>query len=324
MRFWLSVVAAFAVAFAVVIGDFFVARFVGVSIAEIPAFFSTNEDPFSLLCFLLAWGSVAFGALAILTGFLAFIADDDEGGRRLPHRGFPKALPLAFVITSIMVFWLALRCPDADVIEKASPAAVAAPFVQKEETPEPEAPPQAIVKAEPAPPPAPMVMMKESAFIWPYKDPLIRGADIVWMNGAPSISFDNEAGLLCGMKWVAVTGSSSEEGPPERNAIRARMRAQIAANALRDWLAARPECGPTQIFAVSLGQHQKSGAADADGAATGYQRQMLIISKPRSASNEKADGVLELRQMLDNPAERAALYGARRFPSAPQILTPES
>ncbi|MEZ5920826.1 MAG: hypothetical protein R3C60_05685 [Parvularculaceae bacterium] len=324
MRFWLSVAAAFLVAFVVVIGDFFVARFVGVSVAEFPAFLSTDKDPFSLLCFLLAWGSVAFGVFAILTGFLAFIADDDEVDRRLPHRGFPKALPLAFVITSVMLFWLALRCPAADSIETASAVAPAAPIIEPEESPKPEAPQLASIEAAPAPPPAPAVMMNESSFIWPFKDPLIHGADIAWMNGAPSISFDNEAGLLCGMRWVAVTGSSSEEGPPERNAIRARMRALFAANALRDWLAAHPECGATQIFAVTLGQHQKSGGADPDGTATGYQRQMLIISKPRSASDEKADGLLELRQILENPVERAALYGSRRFPSAPQILTTDS
>ena len=128
---------------------------------------------------------------------------------------------------------------------------------------------------------------------------------------------------LCGKAWVAVTGSSSQEGPEDRNRKRAAMRAAAAQSAAHGWIENHPECGRTIVLGVDLGQHAPSVGESDDGAASAYQRQTLIVSRARADAGDAitASGAAsELRAFLDDPASRAALYGGRVFPSEPIIL----
>ena len=79
------------------------------------------------------------------------------------------------------------------------------------------------------------------------------------------------------------------------------------------------ECGETPVFGVDLGQHLVTGEDGGDGAATAYQRQILIVARPGAAvSPDIAEA--ELRAFLDNPANRAELFAGRRFPAEPVIF----
>jgi hypothetical protein len=134
---------------------------------------------------------------------------------------------------------------------------------------------------------------------------------------------ETSASLLCGKAWVAVTGSASEEGPADRNAERSRLRAAAAAEAARRWIARHPDCGATHIFGVDLGQHA-AGSPDETGAATAYQRRVLILSRLRQDGETLTVEAArtELAGHLANPATREAALGGRRFPAEPAILAP--
>jgi len=269
-----------------------------------------------LLCFLAAAGAVLFGALGVLMALLAFIFREEDDDRQFRRRGFPKGLPILLIVLSLVLVWFARRCAPASAPE--APVAV---------TVEPDAPPADDLEGElqggepivAAPP----ITAAATAFSWSYKNPLIReGGAGIWVRGEGPFTDDAEArALLCGKAWVAVTGSASEEGPADRNAVRSRLRAVAADNAASQWIKSQSDCVTGALFAVDLGQHAAGVAGDA-GAATAYQRQVLVISRARqgdefiSASAARA----ELAAFLADPASRAALLGGRRFPAEPVIL----
>ncbi len=316
-----AVAAAILAAIMVVAGALIVARALGREAADLFEVLFAGPA-LGLPCFLAAAGAVLFGALGVLTAFLAFIAreeeEDDERGFR--RRGFPKSLPLVLIILTLTLVWVALRCRPAPAPE--APVAVAV---------EPEAPPAEEIEQELAggeAPPAPdpqreAYVFGETRFDWGFKDPLIRDGRPVWMSRERPFTDETDAALICGKAWVAVTGSASEEGPAERNAERSRLRARAAAEAAQRSLAGRPQCGETFVFGVDLGQHAK-GAADESGAATAYQRRVLVIARDRrdgeALSQETARA--ELAAALADPGRRAALVGGRIFPAAPAIVTP--
>lgn len=279
---------------------------------------STSRAPFALWCFLTAWGAIIIGALGVIAAFLAFIAPEEEDDPRFRRRGFPKAAPIVLIAVALFLAWYALHCAGA----AATPIAV--PVAPTAEPPVVEPAPLAGDEPlpEPAPEPPPSVAADSAAFQWTYKNPLVRDTAYVWI-AEPTIFADPAEAmrLLCGKAWVAVSGSASQEGPPARNAARARARAERALREARRWLAGHNDCGPTVVLGVDLGQHVAL-AGETPGT-TAYQRQILTISRARRASDDAVAieaAVAELRAFLADPAQRAAFYGGRRFQAEPAIL----
>ncbi len=267
-----------------------------------------------LWCFLAAAGALATGALAVLAAFLAFIAREEDDNSPYRRRGFPKSAPIVLIALSLGLVFLALRCAAPPEVQAPIAVAVA-----------PEAPPTE--DPEDAAPVTPAIAFGETTFDWAFKDPLIRDGAARWMSRARPFADDAAGGpsdtLLCNKAWVAVTGSASEEGPADRNAARARLRALEAAGAAQGWIDRHPDCGQVIVFAVDLGQHV-AGAHDAGGAATAYQRRVLVAGRLRAsgAPPDIAAAQAELETFLADPAARAAFLGGRRFSSEPLIWSP--
>jgi hypothetical protein len=310
-------------------GLFIVAKAAGARPHDLAPLLSLGRTPFSLLCFLAAWGALALGVLGVLSAFFAFIAPEEDDDPRYRRRGFPKALPPFLIALALALAFLALACgkrsgADAPVAVPATPASV----TLAEETPLlGEEPPPAM----PEPPAAEPAAVNAAAFQWRYMDPLMRAAGGVWTgSGEP---FDDEAEaarLLCGKAWVAVSGSASEEGPAARNEARARLRTLRAMSRAARFLDRRPDCGPTVVLGLDLGQHVATapaddGAADEGGAASAYQRQILVVSRARAAGEPILAAPAaeeELKAFLARPENRAALLAGRDFERDPIILRP--
>jgi len=325
--------ALFASLFAAILlgaGAFIVARAADARPHDLAPLLSIGRSPFSLWCFLAAWGALGSGALGVIAAFLAFIApeeDDDPGFRR---RGFPKAAPLVLIAIALALVYVALRCVAAEPEQAPVPVPLA-PDTQQTAPETPllgEAPQLVEPLAEDLPATKPVA--DAASFQWPYKYPLLRGVNAVWDGiDQPFADSPETARLLCGKAWVAVTGSASEEGPADRNAARARVRAERAMKRAKTWLSQHDECGPTIVLGVDLGQHAPiAGIADAaadGGSASAYQRQILVVSRHRRAPDETlqtAAAINELDQFLSDPADRAALYAGRVFPAEPRVVAP--
>ncbi|MEX0644012.1 MAG: hypothetical protein WD076_01785 [Parvularculaceae bacterium] len=302
--------------------------------AEVLALLQLRQPEASLLCVLAGWGAVAAAALALITAFAAFIAEDDDGERR---RGFPKGIPIIFLLIALALLWGAIRC-----VRQAAPETVRvvvapqpAPSSPADIEPEPLSPPEATPPSTPAAPTRPAVAAFATNMTWRFKYPLILNGNYVQApENAQALArlfpaddpYSEVRGMLCGKAWVAFTGSASEEGPFERNERRARVRAELVAAQAKAWLSARgPDCPRPAILAIDLGQHAPTGAAALDGADTSYQRQVLVASRA-SASADEALGAeaaaAELRQFLADPGGEGALLAGRRFQRPPRVFIP--
>ncbi len=319
-----AVLAAILATVMLLAGALIVARTGGRSGADFLEVLLAGPAP-GLWCFLAAAGAVAFGAAGIFTAFLAFIAreeDEDEGPFR--RRGFPKAAPLILIILALALVWYALRCAPA--AEAADPIAVAvAPEAPIEENID-----DALEGGEPLDAinlQGSSTIFGETDFDWTFKNPLIGDGGHRWMTRERPFTDDRAGGandaLLCKKAWIAVTGSTSEEGPADRNAARSRLRALEAAAAARGWLARRPDCGKPFVFAVDLGQHEGAGRDDT-GLSTANQRRVLIAARLPNAVGALTATVAraELGALLANPTSRELFFGGRRFPAEPVILAP--
>lgn len=297
-------------------GAFIAASFAGGRPHDIVPLLAPGRDPFSLWCFLAAWGAAFTGALGVIAAFLAFIAPEEDDDPRFRRRGFPKAAPLVLIALSLGLVWFSVRCcgdtatPIAVPVEPAPPNDDADKLQPENTGPEIEIAPS----------------VGETSFAWRYMDPLMRGDSLIWTGAALPFSDDVESErLLCGRAWVAVTGSASEEGPPARNSARAKERTQKAMSRAADWLTEHGECGPAIVLGVDLGQHAHIAAVADDGASTAYQRQILTVGRVRQTADERLsveDAEAELAAFLADAASRTALYGPRRFPAEPKIITP--
>ncbi len=316
--------ALFASLFAAVLlgaGAFIAASFADSRPHELAPLLSPGRSPFSLWCFLAAWSAIVTGALGVIAAFLAFIAPEEDDHERFRRRGFPKSAPLVLIALSLAFLWFALRCAGTPatppIAVPVEPASVSEPAESQLLGGEPNV-------EESAPAVAPVA--EATSFSWRYMDPLLRGDSIVWGAGAHPFSDDLEnQRLLCGKAWVAVTGSASEEGPPERNALRAERRAREAMARARAWLSQHDDCGATIVLGIDLGQHAPVAGGGDDGVSSAYQRQTLVVSRARRAIDERlteAAAEAELSAFLADSAARAALLGPRIFPAEPQILTP--
>lgn len=299
-------------------GLFIVAGLAGARPHDLLPLLSPGRSPFELWCFLGAWGALVFGALGVLTAFLAFLAPEEDDDPRVRRRGFPKGLPLLLVVIALALAFVALRCgvageaPIAVPVAPSPAAALAAP---------PSVPAAPVQPA--GPPPAGVAV---AAFQWRFMDPLMRETGGVWLpDGAPFADDAENERLLCGKAWVAVSGSASEEGPSERNAARARIRTERAMARAGSWLSQHDECGGTVVLGVDLGQHVTTAPVAAEGAATAYQRQILVASRGRAygeAALSSAAAEAELAAFLADPANRRAFFGGRTFQRDPVILAP--
>ena len=304
-------------------GTFIAANLAGGRPHDLAPLLSLARLPFSLWCFLAAWGAIVAGALGVLAAFLAFIAPEEEDDPRFRRRGFPKTAPLVLIAVALGLVYFALRCaPEAAAPPIALPVApdeVAAPV-------EPDIPADDPITIEPPAAPAPSAIADASSFQWRYKDPLFKDGGPLWFGAGEPFSENAETGrLLCDKAWVAVSGSASEEGPPERNAARARLRTKRAMAGAARWLARHPECGPVIVLGVDLGQHAPVAGIDGDDAASAYQRQILVVSRAAAEGEPPltvAAASDALRAFLADPESRSAFLAGRIFPAEPQILTP--
>jgi len=304
-------------------GLFIAASFAGGRPHDLVPLLSFARAPFSVPCFLAAWSAFALGGLGVIAAFLAFLAPDEDDDPRLRRRGFPKAAPLALIAAALGLAFVALRCAAgaaAAPIAVAVPAPVeAAVMVDRAEA--------ELLGGEPiATAATPEAVAGATAFQWRFKDPLLRGDGPLWMGGGQPFSDEAESsGLLCGKAWIAVTGSASEEGPPDRNAARSEIRTRWALTRAAQWLARHAECGAPILFGVDLGQHAPTLSNADEGAATAYQRQVLVASRARGegeAALSRAQAEAELAAFLADPSMRAALLAGRQFATAPAIIRP--
>lgn len=328
-----ALIATIISGFMLFAGAVIVATFQQSDLAGAHAILAGREGRFA--CRLLAWGAVVAGALTLLASFAAFFDNEDDDGFR--RRGFPKLVPLLLIAASLGFLWFAYACA-ARVEPPAPPPIVADPDLELDGG-EPPSEPLEIdsgpePEPEPLPPPTPAPLASETDFVWNYQYPLI-------LNGPSQRSPAMEAALadlftgdapgglareaFCGAAWTAVTGAASEEGPRARNLARSRLRAELAAKAAARWLDRQDEnCPRPVLLAVDLGQHAPTGADEADGGRhTGYQRQILIISRATAEPTETVsaeEAAEELRALLrDDPA---SVLGARVYSRAPAIFAP--
>lgn len=318
-----AVLAATLAVVMVVAGSLIVARTSGREAGDLLEILLAGPAA-GLWCFLAAAGALAVGAAGVLTAFLAFIAREEEDAGPFRRRGFPKAAPIILILLALGLVWLALRCAGAR--ETKAPVAVAL---------EPEAPLTAdldgvLEGGDPIGTPAPAearLFVGETAFIWPYKDPMVEPDGPRWLSNARPFADDRADGdgasLLCGKAWVAVTSAASEEGPAARNVERARLRTLAAMDAARRYLGRNAACGTPVIFGIDFGQHAPSGRAGGE-ATTAYQRLIMVIARDaRESEALTEDGArAELEAYLADPAAYANLLGGRRFLAGPVVLAP--
>jgi len=296
-----------------------------------------------LRCFLLAAGALLAGGFAIVSSITAFRDSDDDDDDAFPFGAIPF-----FLVASLGFFWFAIDCvatkpiDEPDMLQKmidASPAAfdslapVEPELLSNLETPIDISAPVAEDRS-----PAPEVNALPNAASWPYQYPLIRNngylpssaTDAFLANLFPADDRDGAMrALLCGKAWVAISGASSQEGPALRNRLRSHFRAELAALNALDWLNVRPDdCRPPAVLALDLGQHLSTVTnVPAGGGATGYQRQVLIVSRQLALDEsalDPADALSELQAFLSEPENRVALLGKRRYHQAPLAFTPEN
>ncbi len=311
--------------------------------ASLAAFFTSlflQNETNRVLCFVLALGALLSGLFALLSAFVFFGDDDVEyDDNRFPFGAIPF-----FLLASLGFFWFAVGCENKVVYETVAPEQTLADILPPAEPdpneialgesapfddPPPLEAPAIVVET---PPPAPSAHQFAGGAAWPYKYPLIQNG--AYANSTAVQQFlsdlfaqdDPDSALsnaLCGKAWVALSGASSQEGPASRNQLRSRYRAELAAKKARDWISAQPQaCGRPVVLTVDLGQHQATVSNPGNGAATDYQREVLIVSRPLATDEAPSDGaaaVLELQAFLDDPKRRQTLIGNRQYRHAPKI-----
>lgn len=347
--------AAFFTLAALVAGAVLIMRVQDASLAEVMQIVFSGDA--GIVCRVAGWAALAAAAMSVLTGFIAFFVEEEEdAGRR---RGFPKGIPLVFGLVALAIFYVLFDCAErvkanrapaegpATVDLPAAPGAAgeAAARAAREGTNGDPAGEAAVITDTPvtrAPVPAeealtfrpaPYAASDSWAYTWPYMIPLMDGdggalgasalsrarADFL-----PPAQADAIADAFCGAAWIAVTGSSSEEGPEARNKARAAVRARAGVDATRTFIDSyTDECGSPHIFGVDLGQHAPTGAAEGDGAATGWQRRAVFIVAPAggdAAALTAAGARAELEAFIAAGGLAAALPPGADFPAAPRIL----
>jgi hypothetical protein len=348
--------AALLAVFVLVAGSIVVAGWRGADLGDVSDhLFRRAADP-SILKSALAWVWLGLGLAGVAAAFAAFVSvEGDESPNRLPHRRFPKSAPLLLLAGSLGVLWFLFapgaasrpaaeaRTPAQTPAEQTIDAQLAGGGAPDARRPEPalEDPPAAAAAAldiaaegpaavRPAEVAPVAPASEETALIWTYELPHVRDGDVVISDAvdrdlARLLPMDDPGGvvarMMCGKAWLAFAGSASEEGPPDRNAVRSRARAELLAVRAASWLDRHPNCDRPIVLALDLGQHVATGAGDPRR--TAYQRQALLISRVRANPAERltpARARSELEAFYADAEMRTRLLGARQFRSAPQIF----
>lgn len=306
-------------------GAYFTLDYKQVEINDVVALLMRENYDAGLLCTIAAWGAVAAAALAVLSAFAAFFEEDDEDelGRR---RGFPKVIPLILIIVSLVLFWAMFDCAAR---QAPAPATVIS-------EPAPAPPPQPAPAQDDTPPAAPAIKVNPAAYDWPFMIPLIDDGgyrDTPQFRRAAAALFPagDDAqwrSALCEAAWVMVSGAASEEGPRLRNETRSRIRAQIAADALRRRIETYTDnCRAPVVLAVDLGQHVVTSPPVAgDGSDTAFQRAVIVATRMRRSPSETmttGEAKREAEAYLDDPANQAEFFAGRRYGKAPAVFLPD-
>lgn len=354
-----SYIAALVAFFALIAGSALISGWRGAEFSGLSDILFGRSEDGSLLKTALAWGWVALGLGAVAGAFLSFISEEDDDPR-VQRRRFPIAAPLVALFSSFGLLWV-IFAPTSALLADAGTAASGEPAgpvnleaelaggelevavvelaePQPAEEPQP-APAQATVDTPPAEAARiievarPLTESEETGFYWTYEYPLIRDGSVVSSNEvdralAAFMPMDDRNGgvatMLCGKAWVAFSGSASEEGPPDRNEMRARARAELVAARAETWLDAHPDCRRPVIVALDLGQHNPTNADDP--AATAYQRQLIVIGRARASEEEILDALSALEEMrvfYANESMRTKLLGARHYRSQASVFVPD-
>ncbi|MEE2690389.1 MAG: hypothetical protein VX640_02500 [Pseudomonadota bacterium] len=282
----------------------------------------------SVLCVIVAWASVLAGVLSVVAFYGAFSEETD----RYDRKRFPRVVPVLFFLLSIGLIWVAFLCASrqptsSPIADRPSPVIAAAPASE----PQFAAPIESDKRPEEAPP-RPEVSARALPLAWIYAEPLIfdgdwrasREAQIQLAALFPPADPDGSvAALLCDKAWVAFAGAASQEGPLARNERRARLRAELAAEAAGRWLEAQgSECVRPILLGIDLGQHEAT-LDDPEPRDSASQRQLLVVSRSPTGENEWLSvdqAVAEMRDFYADPAGRTVLLGPRRYQRKPVVF----
>ncbi|MEQ8936088.1 MAG: hypothetical protein RIE56_09895 [Amphiplicatus sp.] len=279
----------------------------------------------SLLCGLVVWGALLAGLVSVITFYGAFSEQEDRHARRR----FPKGLPALLFIVSLGLLWLAFACASLQPAPEPEP-----PRVEEIVEPPLQEPPAPSVEeiVAPAETPPPEITARALPMRWIYAEPLVFNGD--WRASpeakdqlADLFPLSDPDGsvraLLCDKAGVALAGAASQEGPPVRTDLRARLRAQLAAGAAEQWLSVQgPDCTRPVLLGLDLGQHEASLVAP-DPSQSAGQRQALIVTRARASVDERVSAdqaVSEMTAFYADPSARAALLGARRYRRDPVVF----
>jgi hypothetical protein len=347
-----SFVAAMVTFFALIAGSAVIAGMRGAEFGAVSQYMFGGGGGF--LKGVMSWGWAILGLLGVAGAFVAFTAGegDDDGAwhRRFPAVLPILFLALSFgVLWLTMGPKAAPAAKPIIVAEKETPAPAAnleeelaggedafaeleplEPESASESEPvelaalaESEVHREEPKVAEEIAPIAPLASAEETGLFWMYEYPRIVDGRVVSSREvdralAAFLPMDDKDGkvaaMLCGKAWVAFTGSASEEGPADRNAMRAKARAELVAARAEAWLDAHPDCRRPVIVALDLGQHQATNVGDPG--ATAYQRQLLVISRARATPEESvssAAAVEEMEKFYADDVMRSRLLGARNY-----------
>lgn len=326
-----AVIAAIFSILAVVAGAAAIVNFRGAILDDVFANLLFQGGEGSFWCSVALWGSLAAFLFSIVFAYATFIVVDDDDTRRRP---LPWIVTPIVMVLGFVAFWCSLGCKPAP----SQPVSVAAPVEEVEDLPEPPADfdlpvtEESEVEALPVLPPvpvAPAVLVRNTSSPWPYKMPIIDApSQISRASSAAFVStlLESERAMmneLCGAEWVAVVGSSSQEGPATRNAKRAKLRASMVAEGLLERLRNESACDVPVVLGVSLGQHQAvlSDVGDT-GLSTGYQRQVQFIVQNAAEAPGDLTARQALQAWLEEDENHLALVGSRAFSGTPVIFDP--
>lgn len=325
-----AILVGFAALIALLAGAWVVAAAAGGGPSAFLAILLLRAPDASLLCALAGWGAVAAGVLAVMMFHGAYSQEESPQDRRR----FPKGAPVALFLAALGLVWLAFACAGREGrLQEPAAAPVAAGALPASV---PESEPEAQAAPAPAHPPLvvprPEVSARALPLRWIYAEPMIldgewRASPAARKALAALFPVDDPDGsvraLLCGKAWVALAGGASQEGPLERNERRARLRAELAAEAAALWLAAQGgDCRRPLLFGLDLGQHIAT-LVDPAPEATAGQRQLLVVSRDAAGADERVsanEAESEIQAFYADPAGRAVLLGARRYSRDPLVF----
>lgn len=324
-----AIIAAVFSILAVIAGACAIMNLRGAGLGDVFACLLFQGGPNTLLCSIALWASLAAFLFSIVFAYATFIAVDDD----THHRPLPWIIAPTVMLIGFFAFWYSLSCISVSTAPISVPAPIEAveeieelPVLLEKEEQEQEL---AVIAA---PPPSQLstVSIQNTGASWPYKMPIIDAPTRASREASAAFVADyfvREKAMvrqMCDASWVAVIGSTSQEGPVVRNEKRAKMRATMVVKGLDAHLDREQGCRKPKILGLTLGQHRPVLIdVDDTGVATGYQRQIqFIVQKSNEGQGNAIDARSSLQEWLENAENQSALVGGRAFSDAPIIFDP--